>query len=65
MLMTLLVCYVPATLLARNAIGFVLFLVLYECIQLCQQGITAAQELVSVLSGSNNTGAIFVCKVQV
>lgn len=65
MFITLLICYVPASLLARKAIEFVLFLVLYECIQLYQQDITAAQKLVSILSGNNNTGAIFDCKIQV
>lgn len=49
MLIPLLICYVLASLLPRKAIEIVLFLVLYECIQLYQQDITAAQKLVSIL----------------
>lgn len=49
MLIPLLICYVLASLLPRKAIEIVLFLVLYECIQLYHQDITAAQKLVSIL----------------
>lgn len=62
MFITLLICYMPASLLARKEIEFVLFLVFYECIQLYQQDITAAQKLVSILSGNNNSGAILTAK---
>lgn len=58
----LLICYVPAGPWARKEREFVLFLVLCESIQLCQWDTTAAQKLVSILSGNNNTDAIFAWK---
>lgn len=63
MFIMLLIFYVSAGPWARKE--FVLFLVLYESIQLCQWDTTAAQKLVSILSGNNNTGAIFAWKIQV